>query len=46
MPTYKFHVGQIVQLKLAVNRNIPGGVYEVTKPYPKATASLNIASRA
>jgi hypothetical protein len=35
MPTHKFHVGQIVQLNPAVNRNIPGGVYEVTKPLPE-----------
>jgi hypothetical protein len=40
MPTHKFHVGQIVQLNPAVNRNIPGGVYEVTKPLPESNGEF------
>jgi hypothetical protein len=36
MPIRKFHIGQVVQLKPAVNRNIPGGVYEVIKRLPEA----------
>jgi hypothetical protein len=34
MATHKFRVGQIVQLTPAVNRNVPGGSYEVTKQLP------------
>jgi hypothetical protein len=33
MPFYKFNVGDIVALK-PVNRNVPGGVYEVVKQLP------------
>jgi hypothetical protein len=40
MPTHKFPVGQIVQLKPAVNRNIPGGVDEVTKPLPESNGEF------
>ncbi len=34
MPSHKFHVGEIVSLKPAVSRNVPGGVYEVIKQLP------------
>jgi hypothetical protein len=34
LPARKFHIGQIVQLRPAVSRNIPGGSYEVTKQLP------------
>jgi hypothetical protein len=34
MPTHKFRVGQLVQLKPDVRRNIPGGSYEITKQLP------------
>ncbi len=35
MPTPKFHVGQLVELKPAISRNIPGGSFEVTKQLPE-----------
>jgi hypothetical protein len=28
---HKFHVGESVILRPAISRNVPGGVYEVTK---------------
>jgi len=28
---HKFQVGQIVTIRLALSRNVPGGVYTVTK---------------
>jgi hypothetical protein len=31
MPSHKFHIGESVILKPAISRNVPGGVYEVTK---------------
>jgi len=34
MPSHKFHIGQSVLLKPEVSRNVPGGVYEVTKHLP------------
>jgi hypothetical protein len=34
MPAHKFHIGQVVQLRPDVSRNIPGGSYEVTKQLP------------
>ena len=34
MPPHKFKVGDIVALKPAVSRNVPGGVFEVTKQLP------------
>jgi hypothetical protein len=34
MPSHKFHVGESVMLRPAVSRNVPGGVYEVTKQLP------------
>jgi hypothetical protein len=37
---HKFHVGESVILRPAISRNVPGGVYEVTKQLP---ASSNIA---
>jgi hypothetical protein len=42
MPPYKFKVGDIVALNPAVSRNVPGGVFEVTKQVP-GTGSPNIA---
>ena len=35
MPAHKFRVGEIVQVRPAINRNIPGGSYEVTKRLPE-----------
>jgi hypothetical protein len=34
MPSHKFHIGESVMLKPAISRNVPGGVYEVTKRLP------------
>jgi hypothetical protein len=31
---HKFHVGEGVILRPAIRRNVPGGVYEVTKQLP------------
>jgi hypothetical protein len=31
---HKFHVGESVILRPAISRNVPGGVYEVTKQLP------------
>ena len=35
MPSRKFHVGEAVILDRSANRNVPGGVYEVTKQLPE-----------
>jgi hypothetical protein len=34
MPSHKFHVGESVTLRPAISRNVPGGLYEVTKQLP------------
>ena len=34
MASHKFHLGEIVSLRAVVNRNVPGGAYEVTKQLP------------
>ena len=34
MPSHKFHVGERVTLTPVISRNVPGGVYEVTKQLP------------
>jgi hypothetical protein len=34
MPSHKFHVGESVIVRPASSRNVPGGVYEVTKQLP------------
>jgi hypothetical protein len=34
MPSHKFHVGESVTVTPAIRRNVPGGVYEVTKQLP------------
>jgi hypothetical protein len=36
MPTHKFHVGQLVQLIPSINRNVPGGSYEIIKKLPES----------
>jgi len=35
MPIHKFKIGQIVELSPAFTRNIPGGVYKITKQLPE-----------
>jgi hypothetical protein len=34
MPSHKFHVGESVTVLPAISRDVPGGVYEVTKQLP------------
>jgi hypothetical protein len=34
MSSHKFQIGEIVYLAPAINRNVPGGAYEVTKQLP------------
>jgi hypothetical protein len=34
MPSHKFKLGEIVFLKPAISRNVPGGVFEVIKHLP------------
>ncbi len=34
MPSHKFKIGESVMVKPAISRNVPGGVYEVTKQLP------------
>jgi hypothetical protein len=34
MPSHKFKIGETVMLSRAVSRNVPGGVYRVTKLLP------------
>src|SRR5262245_60872495 len=35
MPSHKFKVGEIVALKPAFRRNVPGGTYEVIRQLPR-----------
>ena len=35
MASHKFRIGQIVTIKPALSRNVPGGVYTVTKQLPE-----------
>ena len=34
MPSHKFKVGDIVAIRPAISRNVPGGVYEIVKQLP------------
>ena len=34
MPLHKFRIGETVMLRRAIQRNVPGGAYEVTKQLP------------
>ena len=34
MASYKFKIGEIVTIRPAFSRNVPGGLYEVTKQLP------------
>ncbi len=34
MAAHKFGIGEIVMVRPAISRNIPGGAYEVTKQLP------------
>jgi len=36
MPDHKFKVGQTIILSPAIARNLPGGMYEITKQLPKS----------
>jgi len=35
MSSYKFKVGDVVTLRPAVSRNVPGGAYEVIRQLPE-----------
>jgi hypothetical protein len=35
MPSHKFKIGDVVTLKPAISRNVPGGTYQVTKRLPE-----------
>ena len=35
MPSYKFKIGDVVNLKPSISRNVPGGTYQVTKRLPE-----------
>ena len=34
MPSHKFNIGETVRVRAAIGRNVPGGVYEVTRQLP------------
>jgi hypothetical protein len=34
MASHKFKIGEIVTIRPALSRNVPGGLYEVTKQLP------------
>jgi hypothetical protein len=36
MLSHKFHVGQLVQLIPSINRNVPGGSYEIIRKLPES----------
>jgi hypothetical protein len=36
MASYKFHIGETVTLIPALSRNVPGGIYQVTKKLPES----------
>jgi hypothetical protein len=42
---HQFRIGETVYVRPAINRNVPGGAYVVTKHSLTMGASLNIASR-
>ena len=35
MPAHKFKVGEIVTIKPALHRNVPGGAYEIVQRLPE-----------
>jgi hypothetical protein len=35
VPSHKFQLGQIVTIRPALSRNVPGGVYQVIKQLPE-----------
>ena len=45
MPSRRFHVGEDVILRPSVNRNIPGGVYEVTRKLPENGGEFEYRTR-
>ena len=40
MPSYKFKIGDVVTLKPAISRNVPDGIYQVTKRLPENWGTL------
>ena len=45
MPSHKFKIGDVVYLKPAISRNVPGGTYQVTKRLQRTMVSLTIRSK-
>ena len=39
MAAHKFQIGQAVELRPALSRNVPGGIYVVTKQLPEGPES-------
>jgi hypothetical protein len=35
MPSHKFKIGDVVNLKPSISRNVPGGTYQVIKRLPE-----------
>jgi hypothetical protein len=46
MPSHKFHIGEIVMVKPAFNRNVPGGAYEVTQAAPSQWSGVRVSHQA
>jgi hypothetical protein len=40
MAAHKFQIGQAVELTPAISRNVPGGIYVVTKQLPEGPGEL------
>jgi len=40
MAAHKFQIGQAVELRPALSRNVPGGIYVVTKQLPEGPREL------
>ena len=40
MPSHKFKIGDVVNLKPSISRNVPGGTYQVIKRLPENAGEL------
>jgi hypothetical protein len=45
MPSHKFKIGDVVTLKPAISRNVPGGTYQVTKRLPENRGEFEYSIR-
>ena len=45
MSIHKFHIGQVVQLKPDITRNISGGSYEITRQLPERNGEFEYRIR-